>query len=531
MKYLLFILIALSFSELANSASFSESCPYGHRSVSTVSWYGNENDSSGCLNFNRPDSVRGECYFEASQWFIPYVTESNCAKTPSDDTHSDGCYPGEADGATGYCNDTQECYSPTGGSYNVGSLKSCEDYCTGGSKSVDPATGLVEPTEGSTGTGSVHACGTNPSGYDGDRLGSTDPTSTDTDDTGDTGTGDTGTGDTGTGDTGTGDTGTGDTGTGDTGTGDTGTDLVYDENNHPIGDDGCPVGYLANDVGGCSRDQSCGVGEYNTGSGCDAIQCGDGSYASTSSGLCGSLVGGGDSTGDTSDPVDGGDTGTGDTGTGDTGTGDTDTGDTGTGDTDTGDTGTGTGDTGTGTGSTGTDTDTGGSTDTGTGTTPIGTDNGSDDGTGTGDGDGNSTGSGDEGDGTGSGDSGTGTGDSDSDGDCDPQDSDYLECLEFSYSPDKFDLQGYANSSAAEYAAAKERYKAKLQEAIANIKDKLTVTSPGGNPFFNDSQDVFGVPVDFGTARFQPVFEYLPALILFMASVSSALIILGGGRK
>ncbi|MCD8521181.1 MAG: hypothetical protein LRY66_08470 [Saccharospirillaceae bacterium] len=81
-------------------------------------------------------------------------------------------------------------------------------------------------------------------------------------------------------------------------------------------------------------------------------------------------------------------------------------------------------------------------------------------------------------------------------------------------------------------AAKKGEYFDKLEEYQDRFSDLLKLNNnSSGSPFGSNKLNIFGVDIEFGTIRFQPFLDFLPALILFMASVYAAFILLGGMRK
>ena len=186
-----------------------------------------------------------------------------------------------------------------------------------------------------------------------------------------------------------------------------------------------------------------------------------------------------------------------------------------------------------------------------TNTPPGGnTDNGGDGGTGgTDQGDGSGTGTGGTDSGTPDGNdngstngAGGGGGDGEGgEGDCDSTEKDYLKCLE-AYTkgtprqrrPNTFDVYTTEEKAVLQQQIDEKRqeYKDALEAAQQHLLDSIGFNGSGSaNPFYSNAINVMGVNVDLGTAKWQDLFQFLPHIIIFMASLNAALVVFGGAKQ
>ena len=110
---------------------------------------------------------------------------------------------------------------------------------------------------------------------------------------------------------------------------------------------------------------------------------------------------------------------------------------------------------------------------------------------------------------------------------CDPESPDYLNCVS-GPQPGESDFE--FESLQEQVDEKKEEFNTALEQARSTFSDLINIDG-GTGEFTSHTLSVFGVDIEFGTVAFQGVLAYLPAVIMFMAAVTSAMILFGGRRE
>jgi hypothetical protein len=117
--------------------------------------------------------------------------------------------------------------------------------------------------------------------------------------------------------------------------------------------------------------------------------------------------------------------------------------------------------------------------------------------------------------------------------DCDTSSADYLSCLKgFSSAPTTGFTAEDKQAVLDELELLKEEYTTLTDGFMAELSDKVSLTFSGSSAsaLFNNYQDIKGVQVNFGSKIFLEVLEYLPPIIIFLATLQAIYILLGNRK-